>query len=175
MSKAKQIAALEKVREQIQQCKHQIAEVASAGLPAAEVRQAIAHELNTAVDAFNAMKNGAADCLRSGGVKDLHALWISYDYTAASKPLAALGCGLLAYGVDRFIAEAEEQAGIPDGLRLSKDEQQARLAQLYREQYDLELQEEALVEQTESARRHDCNVGAVLGIPYEHLEAIHER
>lgn len=157
-------------RQTILDLKTEIALTAAAGLPNKEVLPALRAELAFALDGFLHIQRKVADCLTEGRAETLDDLVLN-DFDVHERSRVALGGALAAYGLDRFMAEATEQANLEQGLRLSRVERDSRLLTLRRKLYLAEQAEEGLCIQENAARRADCNVSAVLGVPLEIAEA----
>jgi hypothetical protein len=82
-------------------------------------------------------------------------------------PKFALGMALSAVGIDNLVEAAKKKAASKDSgaLRMSLDDQEEQLEALQRQLYEMELQEESILNGAE--RRPGCNPAAVLNIPVE--------
>lgn len=160
---------LASLRQTILDLKADIELTASAGLPNEEVLSALRAELAFAMNGFMRIQRRVSDCLTEGRTETLDALVMS-DFDTHERGRVALGGALAAYGLDRFMDEATEQANLDHGLRLTRDERDRRLLTLRRKLYLIEQAEEGLCVQENVARRADCNVAAVLGVPLEIAE-----
>ncbi len=158
---------LAQLRSSIASLKIEIAEVAAAGLPAAECEAALVEVLNQAQATHRRMIEAAATALATG---DLPSFGLLTDY-ASNRTGAliefAIGMAVAAHGTNAIVAAAKAEADKLPGvsLRLPAAEKRQRLDDLRRELYEFELEDEALCESTGTARRADCNPAAALGIP----------
>lgn len=155
---------LEALRATIWTMRRELKAVARATLPHDEIVATIRGTLHGAVDGFQKAQANVAECIATGTPSSLNAI-IKTSYEPNEIALVAFGGALSAYGLDRFIGEAIEMAGKPEGLRLSAKEREAAELDLKRQIYQLEAEEEALVGSMGVARRPHVNAAAVLGIP----------
>ena len=160
------VKQLESIRSRIAHLKKQVTVTRCAGLPVSEVEAAVRAQLVGAANEFLRIRQGIADCIREGRHESLDGL-MRHTYEKDEVPMIAFGGALAAYGVDRFVKEALEMAGKQSGERLTATEREARLDELRREIYALELEEETLVQALDADRRPDADARAVLQMPLE--------
>ena len=157
---------LESIRSRIAHLKKQAAAAACAGLPVSEVEASIRAQLAGAVEQFLSIRQSIANAVASGRHESLDGL-MRTSYAKDEQAMIAFGGALASYGLDRFVKEALELAGKQSGERLTAAEREARLDELCREIYALELEEETLVQALDADRRPDADARAVLGVPLE--------
>ena len=160
---------LDSLRLAIGDLRGELAEVINATMPPDDIKAAVRGSLQAAVDEFSRAQTNAAECIASGIPSSLSAI-LKSSYDRDEVAIIALGGALAAYGLDRFLDEAEAMAGEPKGLRLTAAQSEEKAAIIRRELYQLESEEEALVESLDAMRRPGVNVAAVLGIPLEIAE-----
>ena len=157
---------LDSIRSRIAHLKKQVTITRGAGLPVAEIEANIRAQLAAPVEQFLRIRQSIAAAIAEGRHESLDGL-MRHTYDKDELPMLAIGGAVAAYGADRFLAEAIEMAGKQSGERLTATEREARLGELRREIYGLELEEEVLVQALDTDRRADVDPRAVLQMPVE--------
>jgi hypothetical protein len=161
-------ANIEAIREKIAALKTEIEATRRAGLPVEQVEATLREALGLAESNYREMIGELARSLASGQPVSLSDLMLHRERSESVDSLL-LGYCIRAVGIEIVIRDAQEvAAGFPQAaLRMPDAERQARLADLQRELYEAEIEEERRVEEQGLARRPDASVACVLGLPLE--------
>nr|MBL8410719.1 hypothetical protein [Dechloromonas sp.] len=168
----KPILTLGEIREEIDEVSEQIERTKAAGLPEAESLASLKATLSDASVTWQKFTGTAADALAAG--EEITAYRLLSVVAPSADKLALLGLGAaVAPRLDAVIKEIQTEAKKRDDgrLRLLPGEKAARLLELRRRLYSLEMAEAEITEATGEKRRANCNAAAVLGIPADVAEA----
>ncbi len=168
----KPVLTLNEVREDVAEVLALIERTRGAGLPEAESLESLKATLTECCETWRKFVDAAAGAVAAGEAVTVHRLLSITAATPEKLGMLALGAAV-APRLDSVLKEVAAAAKKRDDgrLRLTADEKAARLLELRRELYRLELVEESGVEHTGAARRPDANGAAVLGVPADVAEA----
>jgi hypothetical protein len=154
---------LKTVRLEISKLQKEYGQTAKAIPPLAETEQKLRGYLEMLANSHSRLIEYSAFCLNSGIVSDMLP-------AAVFLPEQAFGLAVRALGIDQIIEQAKARAAAEDKgtLRLSKADKAARLLDLARKMYALEIEEAGLL--NGECPRPDCNAAAAVGIPADVAE-----